>query len=217
MTHSPEDFPAHDDLVNRVLKRDREALAELFEQARDRLRKIASFRLDPRLASRVDVEDILQEAYLNAEQRLSHVMREATGGIFVWLRLILNQTLADVHRRHLGAQARDASRDRSSSQVIGAGLSSNMGDSNAFSFSSMLLGHLTSPSQALLRKELTEQLDTAIQSMNELDREILILRHFEELTNLETARLLGISEQGASVRYVRALVRLQHILEAIPE
>lgn len=217
MTLSPEDFPAQDDLVNRVLKRDREALAELFEQARDRLRKIASFRLDPRLASRVDVEDILQEAYLNAEQRLSHVMREATGGIFVWLRLILNQTLADVHRRHLGAQARDASRDRSSSQVIGAGLSSNMGDSNAFSFSSMLLGHLTSPSQALLRKELTEQLDTAIQSMNELDREILILRHFEELTNLETARLLGISEQGASVRYVRALVRLQHILEAIPE
>lgn len=217
MSLSPDEFPAHDDLVNRVLKRDREALAELFEQARDRLRKIASFRLDPRLASRVDVEDILQEAYLNAEQRLSHVMREATGGIFVWLRLILNQTLADVHRRHLGAQARDASRDRSSSQVISAGLSSNMGDSNAFSFSSMLLGHLTSPSQALLRKELTEQLDTAIQSMNELDREILILRHFEELSNLETARLLGISEQGASVRYVRALVRLQHILEAIPE
>lgn len=197
-----------DELVNRVIHGDQQALAELFVQYRDRLRRIVSFRLNPRIASRIDVEDVLQEAYLNAQSRIAHVLRESTGGLFVWFRLIVNQTLADVHRRHLGTLARDAGREHS--------FHAGGGDSTAFSISSFLLGHLTSPSQALLRKELTEQLDAALLSMSELDREILTLRHFEELTNLETARVLEISEQGASIRYVRALTRLQRILEAIP-
>lgn len=89
-------------------------------------------------------------------------------------------------------------------------------DSTSFSMSSWLLGHLTSPSQAILKKELSDQLDTALRSMSDLDREVLVMRHFEELSNRETAAVLRISEQGASIRYVRALTRLQHILQAIP-
>ncbi|MBI5759296.1 MAG: sigma-70 family RNA polymerase sigma factor [Planctomycetales bacterium] len=198
------------ELVDRVIHGDRRALAELFELYRDRLRKIVRFRLDHRLAARVDVEDVLQEAYLNAQDRLQYVLTESTGdgsgGLFVWFRLIVGQTLVDIHRRHLGAQARDAGRERTSR------------DANASSsvMSSWLFGHLTSPSQAMLRKELTEQLETALDSMSELDRDVLVMRHFEELTNQESARVLGISEQAASVRYVRALKRLQNILVAIP-
>lgn len=200
-----------DDLVNRVIHGDREALAELFERYRDRLRRIISFRIDPRLAGRVDADDILQEVYLNAQSRLQHVLRESTDGLFVWFRLLVNQTLIDVHRRHLGTRARDAGRDRSIH-----GQSGWDAESTSFSISSALLGHLTSPSQAVLRKELAQQLDAVLQSMNDLDREVLVLRHFEELSNLETARVLGITEQGASARYVRALQRLQRVLSAIP-
>lgn len=209
MTQAPDEPRETDELVNKIIHGDRHALAELFEQYRERLRRIAMFRMDPRIAGRVDVDDVLQDVYLNAEQRVGYAVREASGGLFVWFRLILNQTLADLHRRHLGAQSRDAGRERS--LRIG-------GDPKvtSFSMSSALLGHLTSPSQAMLRKELSEQLDAALSSMSDLDREVLTLRHFEEMSNLETARLLGISEQGASLRYVRALARLRRVLEAIP-
>ncbi|MCY2967753.1 MAG: sigma-70 family RNA polymerase sigma factor [Planctomycetota bacterium] len=199
-----------DDLVNKVIHGDRNALALVFEHYRDRLRKIVSFRLDHRVASRVDVEDVLQESYLNAEQRLQHVWREAnTGGLFVWLRLIVQQTIADVHRRHLTAQSRDASRDRPLDAPPG-------GMSSASSMASWLLGHMTSPSQAAVRKEVSAQLETALNTLSELDREILMLRHVEELSNVEASAILGLSEQGASARYVRALTRLQQIVARIP-
>lgn len=203
------EFSPMDDLVNRVIQGDREALGELFEHYRDRLRRIVAFRLDARLAARVDVEDVLQEIYLSAQQRQKHVLREASGGLFVWFRLLAQQTLIDIHRRHLGTRARDAGRERT------LHANSNV-EATSFAMSSLLLGHLTSPSQAMLRKELAEQLDAALKSMGDLDREVLVLRHFEELSNIETSRLLGISEQAASVRYVRALGRLQRVLEAIP-
>ena len=206
MSSFPLEPSPTDDLVDRVIHGDRRALAELFEQSRDRLRKIVRFRLDHRLTARVDVEDVLQESYLNAQDRLQYVLTESTGGLFVWFRLIVGQTLVDVHRRHLGAQSRDAGRERAPRD----------GHASSSAMSSWLFGHLTSPSQAVLRKELTEQLETALESMSELDREVLVMRHFEELTNQESARVLGISEQAASIRYVRALKRLQNILVAIP-
>ncbi|MSR59679.1 MAG: sigma-70 family RNA polymerase sigma factor [Planctomycetaceae bacterium] len=209
MSVPPADLSHVDQLVNRVIHGDRKALAELFNLYRDRLRRIVSFRLDPRLAARVDVDDVLQDVYLDAQTRQHHVLRESVAGLFVWFRMIAEQTLADVHRRHLGAAARDAGRERRLSGGYDAA-------SSSFSMSSLLLGHLTSPSQAMLRKELAGQLDVALRSMSDLDREVLVMRHFEELTNLETARVLGITEQGASLRYVRALTRLQHVLEAIP-
>lgn len=206
----PQEEPREtDELVNKVIHGDHHALAELFEIYRERLRRIAMFRMDPRIAGRVDVDDVLQEVYLNAAQRIGYALREASGGLFVWFRLLLNQTLADLHRRHLGAQSRDAARERSTR--FGSDPKAT-----SFSMSSALLGHLTSPSQAMLRKELSEQLEAALATMSDLDREVLTLRHFEELSNQETARLLGISEQGASLRYVRALARLKGVLQAIP-
>ncbi|MFN5300148.1 MAG: sigma-70 family RNA polymerase sigma factor [Planctomycetaceae bacterium] len=209
---APSD-PWLEEQIARVLQGDREALAVVFEHYRDRLRRIVSFRLNPQVAGRVDVDDVLQEAYLAAEQRLRHVWREvSSGGLFVWLRLVVQQTLIDVHRRHLAAQSRDASRDRSIDQPSSAG-----SGSAASSMASWLLGHLTSPSQLAVRKELAQQLEQALQTLGDLDREILMLRHVEELTNVEAAAMLGLSEQGASARYVRALGRLQQILRRFPE
>jgi len=196
-------------LVDRVIHGDRQALARLFENYRDRLYRIINFRIDPRLQGRVDPDDVLQEAYLAAELRIEHFLHDSPQGFFIWLRLLANQTLIDVHRRHLGTQARDADRDRS----LSSGWTSM---STSFSLSFKLLGHMTSPSQAAVRAELSEQLNVALQTMGALDREVLALRHFEELTNAETARVLGLTEQAASARYVRALSRLRKVLEAIP-
>jgi len=197
-------------LVNDVIHGNRESLGVLFAHYRDRLWRIVNFRLDQRLIGRVDADDILQESYMNAEKRIEHFLHDSPEGFFIWLRLIVNQTLIDVHRRHLGTKSRDAKRERS---VSGAWSST----STSFSLSHHLLGHLTSPSQAAVRAELADQLHLALESMSELDREVLALRHFEELSNVETAKVLDISEQAASVRYVRAIGRLRKILETIPD
>lgn len=198
-----------DSLVNDLIQGDRDALGKLFAHYRQRLWRIVTFRMDQRLTGRVDADDVLQEAWLDAEKRIQHFLRDSPESFFIWLRLIVNQTLIDIHRRHLGTQARDARRDRS----LTGGWSAA---STSVSLSHMLLGHLTSPSQAALRAELSEQLNVALEGMGDLDREVLALRHFEELTNSETARALGISEQAASLRYVRAIARLRKILEALP-
>lgn len=198
-----------DQLVDRVIHGDRQALAQLFNHHRQRLWRIINFRLDHRLIGRVDADDILQESYLNAEKRIEHFLHDSPDGFFIWLRLIVNQTMIDVHRRHLGAQVRDASRERSTGGVWSS-------ESTSFSLSHRLLGHLTSPSYAAVRAELSQQLNLALETMGDLDREVLALRHFEELTNSETAKVLDLSEQAASLRYVRALGRLKKVLTAIP-
>lgn len=209
MSHPDGNLPL-EPLVNRVIHGDREALARLFAHYRDRLERIVKFRMDQRLVGRVDPDDVLQEAYLDAEKRIEHFLQDSPESFFIWLRLIVNQTLIDVHRRHLGTQSRDASRDRSISGGWGAA-------SSSFLLSHQLLGHFSTPSQAMLRQEIAEQLNTALEGMGELDREVLALRHFEELSNSETAEALGISEQAASLRYVRAIMRLKKILEAVPD
>lgn len=197
------------ELIDRVVNGDEEALATLFSQHRDRLWRMVSFRMDPRLHGRVDADDVLQEAWLSVVQRIDHFLADASRSIFVWFRLITSQTMIDIHRRHLGTQKRNAAMEFS----INRGWSS---ESTSFSLSFHLLGHLTSPTQAALREELSKQLKAALASMNEIDREVLALRHFEQLSNRETAQILGISDQAASDRYMRALSRLKGVLNTLP-
>ncbi len=198
----------HVELLRRVKGGDEQALAELFSFHRPRLWRIIHFRLDSRLAGRVDADDILQEAYLAAAQRIRHYLDDSSHTFFVWLRLIANQTLIDVHRRHLGAQMRDASRDLS--------IHTQYAQATSMSIASQLLGNFTSPSQAAMRDEVASQLEQAIDSMEPIDREVLALRHFEELANSEVAEVLGIQQKAASIRYVRALKRLKDVLSDVP-
>jgi RNA polymerase sigma-70 factor, ECF subfamily len=206
MTH---ELNEHDELIERVSRGDETALARMFSFYHDRLWRIVNFRLDRRLRGRVDADDVMQEAYLAAAQRLDKFLYDHPRSLFIWLRMIVTQTLVDVHRRHIGAQKRDASRDFS----VNSGWSANS-TSNSLSFH--LLGHLTSPSQAAIRAELSDQIDQALAGMNEIDREVLALRHFEELTNIETSQVLEMSEQAASIRYIRAISRLRKVLEVLP-
>ncbi|MBP7933411.1 MAG: sigma-70 family RNA polymerase sigma factor [Phycisphaerae bacterium] len=192
--------------VARVRRGDTDALAAAFDEYRPRLLKTATFRLNPRLLGRVDPEDVLQEAYLNAAQRCAHVEGDTEQSLFIWLRLVVAQTLIDIHRRHLGAEMRDAGREVS----LRAQFSS---DETTVTLAHNLLANITSPSLALRRIELSERLRAAIDGMDPIDREVLLLRHFEELTNQEISAVLDLDRKAASIRYFRALRRLKAILE----
>lgn len=197
------------ELIQRLRDGDDRVLGELFDQHRDRLWRMVAFRMDRRLAGRVDPDDVLQEAYLAAAQRLPHFREQFRQSFFLWLRLMVKQTLADVHRQHLGVQGRDVNREVSLAPVGG-------GQASSASLAGQLLGSLTSPSYAAARAELALRLEEALEQMSPTDREILALRHFEELTNSEVAEVLDIQPKAASIRYIRAIARLKGILEEIP-
>jgi RNA polymerase sigma-70 factor, ECF subfamily len=207
MSDDPLEGEVTPQLANRVIYGDKAALAQIFDVYRLRLRRIVNFRLDRRIYGRVDPDDVLQEAYLNAQLRMKSILSDRADTLFIWLRKILNQTLADVHRRHLGTKKRSAKRDVS----IHGGWST---ESTSVALAIHLAGSLTSPSQAALRAETAVQIDAALMTLSPIDREILALRHFEELSNTEAAHVLGMTTQAASMRYVRALTRLKEVLPA---
>jgi RNA polymerase sigma-70 factor (ECF subfamily) len=198
-----------DDLCSRLRAGDRQALAELFAAQRERLWRLVDFRLDQRLQGRIDPDDVLQESYLAAAQRIEHYRANPSMSPFVWLRLMVCQTLIDVHRRHLGAQLRDAGRE----VAIFAGHGTQ---ATSACLAIHLIGRLTSPSQAAVRAEMLDLVEQAIAQMDATDQEVLALRHFEELTNAEVAEVLGIQKQAASMRYMRAVTRLKAILSQVP-
>src|SRR6266404_9167978 len=182
---------------------DPEALGELFTLYRDRLWRMLYVRLDRRLASRVSPDDVLQEAFLDVAHRIGEYLANPAVPFYVWLRFLTVQRMQMVQRAHLGAQMRDVSQEVALPQ--GGALAS------AESMAGQLVSHMTSPSQAAIRRELQDRLRAALDEMDALDREVLALRHFEELGNNEVAEILGIGKDAASKRHIRALMRLRDI------
>ena len=193
-------------LIDRAGEGDLAALAELFGRYRKRLRQMVRLRLDRRLQGRVDASDVLQEAYLDVAQQLPHYLVKREMPFFLWLRLVAGQRLMRIHREHLGAAMRDAGREVS--LYKGA-----LPQASSVSLAAQLLGHYTPASEAVSRAEVQIQIQTALNGMEPIDREIIALRHFEELTNAEVAEVLGLEISTASKRYIRALKRLQVMLE----
>jgi RNA polymerase sigma-70 factor (ECF subfamily) len=196
-----------DSLVQaRLANGDRETLALLFARHHNRLVRLVEFRLNRRLSGRVGADDVLQEAYLAAGQRLIHYAEDSTISPFVWIRMIVMQTLTDIHRFHLEAQVRDATRE----------IAIDFSSTPSVSIAAFLTGRLTSPSQVVERAEMFELVKRTVAELDPLDQEVLALRHFEELTNSEVAEVLGIQQKAASIRYVRAVRRLRDELSHLP-
>ncbi len=195
--------------LRRAAAGDDEALRALFEAHRDRLRRMVHLRLSRRLAGRVDDSDVLQEAFVDAARKLPEYAREPKLPLFLWLRHLTALKLAEVHRHHLGTQLRDADREVT---LHRGGLP--MADS--VSLAAQLLGTLTTPSQAAIKAETRLLVQEALNSMDPIDREVLALKHFEQLSTAEIAEVLGLSRAGAGSRYLRAIKRLRAILEQIP-
>jgi RNA polymerase sigma-70 factor, ECF subfamily len=205
MTDESDNFQR---LMDAVLKGDGEALASMFSLYRDRLRRMVELRLDSRLRGRVSASDILQESYIGALQRLPHYQASSDIPLFVWLRAVTMQRLIDVHRRHLGGQVRDASREIRLGEV--EAMEAGTGQI------AELIANTTSPSLAARRGEIMAVVRDALEQLDAIDREVLVLRHFEQMSNHEAAAALEIKPAAASKRYVRAVERLKTVLEQIP-
>jgi RNA polymerase sigma-70 factor (ECF subfamily) len=203
---------SEDENLDRLLEQaqggDEAAMAELFDHYRKRLRQMVRLRLDRRLQGRVDSSDVLQDAYLDARKKLPSYSAKGDLPFFLWLRLVVGQKLTDLHRHHLGTQMRDAARDVS----IYRG---PMPEATSFALAAQLMGKITTPSHAAMRAESKLQIQEALNAIDVIDREVLTLRHFEMLTNAETAQVLGLSHAAASNRYVRALKRMKQIIEKV--
>ncbi len=200
-------------------------LGGLLERHRDRLKRMVALRLDPRLQGRIDPSDVIQEAYLEAATRLAEYLGDQPGDplgdqpgdspdkpampFFLWLRFLTGQKLVTLHRKHLGVQMRDAGRDVSLYR-------GRLPETSSAALAAQLLGHDTRPSEAAVRAELKIRLQEALNGMDPMDREVLALRHFEQLSRAETAQVLGIQESACSKRYVRALKRLKDVLSRLP-
>ncbi len=210
MSHHHAQFNSEETarLVQGAAAGDPQALGRLLTQDQDRLLRIAAYRMDPRLRGRIDPADILQEAYLEAANRFpDYVRQQEKIPFFLWLRFLTMQKLMQIHREHFHVKSRDVEREVSlfggpSPQATSAILAAQ------------LLGTYTSPSEAAVRNELRQKLEQMLNAMDAIDREVLMLRHFEQLNNAETARVLDIQESAASGRYVRAIRRLKQLLDA---
>jgi RNA polymerase sigma-70 factor (ECF subfamily) len=197
------------DLLERARAAEKAALSELFTRHRDRLRRMVEMRLDLRLQGRIDASDVIQDAYLEVAQRLQEYLRNPRLPFFLWLRLVVGERLTTLHRHHLGTHMRDAGREVSLYREA-------LPAASSAALAAHLLGKHTSPTQAAIRAERLLRLQEAVNLLDPLDREVLSLRHFEQLTRAETARVLGIEESTAAKRYIRALKRLKDTLADMP-
>ena len=199
-----------DRLLQRAVGGDETSWGVLLTQHEERLRRMIAFRLDQRLQGRIDASDVIQEVYLEAFTHLADYVRHPAMPFFLWLRGIAGNKLLELHRHHLGTGMRDAGREVSL-------YSGTLPETTSAALAAQLLGHITRPSEAAIRAEVKIRLQEALNCMDPLDREVLALRHFEMLSNAETAQVLGLKKSGASSRYIRALERLKDILSALPD
>jgi RNA polymerase sigma-70 factor (ECF subfamily) len=199
----------NEELLEAARNGDEGALAALVERHRDRLERMVQLRMDRRLQGRVDPADVVQDAYLAVRGKFSQYGADSRLPFFLWLRLEVGQKLVDVHRFHLGTKMRDAGQEVSLHR--GA-----LPQVTSLSLAEHLLGKLTTASHAAMRVELKLRVQEALNSMDPNDREVLILRHFEELSNAEAAEVLGIKPSAAVNRYVRALKRLKDVFQGMP-
>jgi RNA polymerase sigma-70 factor, ECF subfamily len=205
-----EDPPETGALLDRAAAESPAAWGALLTAHEQRLARMVAFRMDPRLRGRVDAADVVQDAFAEAAAHRGDYFRVSpTVPLFLWLRGVVGNKLLEVHRHHLGTRMRDARRELAPEPPAGPG------DTSA-ALCAHLTGHLTRPSLAAVRAEVRARLAGALDAMEPTDREVLALRHFEQLSNAEAAQVLGIQERAAAKRYLRALGRLKELLSEMP-
>jgi RNA polymerase sigma-70 factor, ECF subfamily len=186
------------------------AVNQLLDAHREPLRRAISLRLDPVVARREDPSDIVQKVLLEANQRLSDYLRNPTMPFHLWLRHIAQDHIIDTHRRHRVAQRRSLDREQ---PIVPAALA----DRSSVELAAQFLDQELTPASAAMRHELENRLHVALASLDEGDRDVICMRHFEQLSNQDVALILNLTEAAASMRYLRALRRLKALLAPEPE
>lgn len=197
-------------LIDRAAQGDQSACTQLFSTYREPLLRMVRLRMDRKLSTRVDASDVVQEANIEAVRRLPEYARSGKKmDFFLWLRWIANDKLIDAHRYHIGTQKRQVGQEVSI-------FARPLAEATSYALAEHLLGRLASPSEALKTAETKLAVENALNKLDPVDREVLVLRHFEQLTNQQTAAVLGLQKSGASRRYVAALTRLKKELQNVP-
>ena len=181
-----------------------EAVNSLMNRHRDAVRKMVNVRLDKAVAARVDASDVVQDVLLEASQRLDDYINSPSMPFHLWLRQLAKDRLIDMHRRHRAAQRRSVDREKR--------LNASYSDQSSLDLAGQLRDHELTPAAATIRRELETRFLTALQDLGDDDREIILMRHQEHLTNTEVAEALGLSQPAAGMRYLRALRRLRDVL-----
>jgi RNA polymerase sigma-70 factor (ECF subfamily) len=190
-------------LLQAARQGDSSAVNELLERHRDSLRRMVQARLDQAVARRVDASDVVQDVLLEAHGRLNDYLNDGSMPFQLWLRHLAKDRMIDVHRRHR-AQRRDVLREQSARQSADV--------SSAFDLFAQISAQELTPAAASIRREMESRFLNALQQLDDIDREILLMRHCEQLGNSEVAELLGLSQPAAGMRYLRALRRLRTVL-----
>ena len=194
------ELPNTEVLIGCLKTGDRSALGTLWDFYRPRLKRMVHVHLDSRLAARVDASDVVQDTYLDAQKKLPSYLEDPKVAFYVWLRVLAHDRLAKIHRQHLGTQCRAADREVQLPADASAVLASQ------------IAAHGPSPSQSLREGELIDKIQRALHQLPPDDREIVLMRHFEEMTNGEVAQALGLTNSAATMRYGRALLHLKKLL-----
>jgi RNA polymerase sigma-70 factor (ECF subfamily) len=197
--------PETDELLARARQGDAAAVERLLTAHRDGLRRVVDLRLDRALAGRVDASDIVQEVLLEASQRLNDYLRNPTMPFRLWLRHMARDHIIDAHRRHRLAQRRSLDREQPMVPAV-------LADRSSIELTARFLDNELTPASAAIRHELERRLQAALTTLDEDDREVICMRHFEQLSNQEVAQALELTEAAASMRYLRALRRLRAVL-----
>ena len=192
------------DLVERARLGDEQARHDLLAQYRGYLKRMIAIRLDQRLAARVDPSDIVQETLSDAARRLDEFLHDCPLSFFGWLRQIASERLIDTHRRHVLSQCRSVKRE--SGEI-------DFPDDSVPALTRSLIANDTSPSNRLSRQEQQDRLRSALAALSERDREVLVMRHLEQLSTAEIADALGVSVGAVESRQLRALIRLRARME----
>jgi RNA polymerase sigma-70 factor (ECF subfamily) len=181
----------------------------LLTRHQEELRRMVDFWMDRRLQGRIDPMDFVQEAFLEASEHRAEFFQNPSITFLLWMRGIVGIKLLEVHRFHLDTKMRDAGREVSLSR-------GTMPEASSAALAAQLLGHATRPSKAAIRAEVQIRLREALNAIDPIDREVIALRHFEQLTPADSAHVLGIKQKAAGMRYLRALKRLKDILASLP-
>jgi len=192
-----------EDLIRRAGKGDEMAAEQLLAGHRNRLRHMVAVRMDPRLAARFDASDVVQETLVEASRRLPEYLQARPLPFYPWLRQIAWEQLLDLHRKHFRAQKRTLGRERCCYPLP---------DRSTTDLADRLLAGGTSPSRHCVRQELRTRMQAALAKLPERDREILVLRHLEQLSTHEIASVMGMTEGAVKTRHLRALQRLRGVL-----
>jgi len=200
----PSDKGDTDQLLQQVIDGDSHARSQLLSRHRRRLRALIALRLDRRLAGRVDPSDVVQESLVEADRRLPEYLRKRPLPFYPWLRRLALERLIDLQRLHIRSKKRSVEREQVSLPPLP--------DESMWELAQRLVHAGSGPGERLEREEQHARVREALAGLGERDRELLVLRHLEDLPVRDIAAILGITEGAVKVRHVRALQRLRRLL-----